>query len=107
MRLAQHPLMAIDGSEELRRRLAECARALRDRGARFWPGASHFLLLELDDLGSCTGDARIVCPVCVPHAAAHVLRHAELGSLPLLDLVGEAGTVAERCSCCGISAPEF
>ncbi len=99
--------MVLEEADDLRRRLMEGALGLRDRGAPYWPGASHFLLLELDTCGSCTGEARTVCPACVSDAAQFVLHLAERGGAPLFDLVGEAGSVLEPCCCCGISGVDF
>jgi hypothetical protein len=75
-------------------------------GAAYWPGADHFVLLELDAEGSCTGDAHLVCRACVREAAAIVAARARChGAQTLLDLVG---TTSPQDGCCSIcdSCPE-
>jgi hypothetical protein len=86
---------------EIRQRLLDTALGFNLHGAAYWPGAGHFVLLELDSEGSCTGEAWTVCPLCVSTAAEVVQCRLADGRRAMLDLVGEGGPASEPCSICG------
>jgi hypothetical protein len=87
--------------DDLVRRLKEAAEGFQRFGAGYWPGADHFVLLELDAEGSCTGDARDVCRCCVREAARLVEARLVRPGLVLLDLVGDSSPGQECCCICG------
>lgn len=69
-------------------------------GASYWPGAHHYLLVELRGDNQLTGDAWPVCASCVREAAWHALACLERGGNRRLDLVGESETGNEPCVIC-------
>lgn len=88
------------------RRLADAAEGFLRHGPGYWPGAGHFLLLEIDREGSCTGDARTVCRACTRPAAECVLARLARGTTTLLDLVGDDAAQPEPCFLCGGMPPD-
>jgi hypothetical protein len=89
----------VDDSED--DRLSDAAEGFQRLGAHYWPSADHFLLLELDGDGSCTGDARIVCRACVRQAVAFVLDRPADGSRRRFDLIGDRDPQDGPCCICG------
>lgn len=72
------------------------------RGAAYWPGANHFLLLERWPDGQLTGDAQPVCTACVEEAARKALKRLQEASPgTFLDLVGEGDPEVADCALCG------
>jgi hypothetical protein len=95
-----------ESDDSLPGRLREAAQGFLQYGPNFWPGAHHFVLLELDDEGSCTGDAALVCRACVREAAAVVeARVLSQARQRLLDLVGDSSPQDGPCCICG-SCPD-
>lgn len=70
-------------------------------GSSCWPGAHHFVILEVRWNGDLTGAAWEVCPSCVSEAAQAADARLRTGDSTLLDLVGETEPITERCHLCG------
>ena len=96
-------------SEGLPDRLRSAGELFHRFGAAAWPGAAHLLLLEVDQFGSLTGSAQLVCRACARDAACRVLERLDelvatdswRQDLPYLELAGESGPAEGPCSICG------
>src|SRR2546421_101943 len=96
-------------SDGLPDRLRTAGELFHRFGPAAWPGAAHFLLLEIDQLGSLTGDAHVACRACAWEAACRVLERLDdlaatdscREDLLYLELVGDSGAPDEPCSICG------
>ncbi len=87
--------------EDLIRRLKETAEGFRRAGAAYWPGADHFVLLEIDANGSSTGDGREICRACVREAARMVEARLDHPAGVALDLIGDTSHQDGPCCLCG------
>lgn len=70
-------------------------------GAAHWPGAHHFVIVEVREDGDLTGDGWEVCHDCLREAARMAAARLETGHDTFYDLVGETEASDERCLLCG------
>ena len=97
------------GSDEVSTRLRLAGELFHRFGAAAWPGATHLLLLEVDQVGNMMGGAETICRACIHEASARVLcrldeieaRDAGRSNLPYLELAGQLGMPDGPCSICG------
>ncbi len=66
-----------------------------------WPGAHHFVMVEVREDGDLTGDGWEVCHDCLREAARMAAVRLGAGHATFYDLVGETEGSEERCRLCG------
>jgi hypothetical protein len=69
-------------------------------GAACWPGAHHFVVVEVREDGDLTGDGWEVCHDCLREAARMAAARLEASYHTFHDLVGETEGSDQPCLLC-------
>jgi len=98
------PRLAADTVRRVHRARSVAARSIDGflrHGPAFWPGAHHFVMVEVREDGDLTGDGWEVCHDCLREAARMAAARLEVGDATFYDLAGETEGSGERCRLCG------